>query len=76
MRARPLTTRPRPDQQVVPRPRDMLFFGYLRNKTTLEMDDGHTEHSGCPLRRGTKWIATMWMREGLTPANDWTKFEV
>ena len=26
------------------------------------MDRGHTEHSGCPLRKGRKWIATMWFR--------------
>ena len=62
--------------KMVPKPRQMLFFGYLLNMSTRAMDDGHTEHSGCPLRRGKKWIATMWYREGVTPARDWSKFTV
>ena len=51
----------------------MLFFGYKLNGTsgTPIMDNGNTEHSGCPLRKGRKWIATMWFREGVTPERDW-----
>ena len=30
------------------------------------MDDGYTEHSGCPVLEGEKWITTAWMREGVT----------
>jgi prolyl 4-hydroxylase len=30
------------------------------------MDPGHTEHSGCPVLEGEKWIATVWMREGVS----------
>ena len=62
--------------KVAPKPRQMLFFGYKLGNDTLLMDDGHTEHSGCPLRAGSKWIATMWYREGLTPTNNWEKFTV
>lgn len=61
--------------KVVPRRRSMLFFGYKINPASPgglpSMDAGLTEHSGCPLRRGTKWIATMWFREGVTPEKDW-----
>ena len=51
----------RSNLKVVPRLRDMLFFGY-KLKPDVEggpprMDDGKTEHTGCPLREGTKWIA-------------------
>ena len=58
--------------KVVPRKRRMLFFGYKLNGS--RMDDGHTEHSGCPLREGRKWIATMWYREGMTAEKGWEKY--
>lgn len=29
------------------------------------MDDGYTEHSGCPVLEGEKWITTFWMRHGV-----------
>ena len=57
--------------KVVPRPRQMLFFGYKRGEG---MDNGHTEHSGCALRRGRKWIATMWYRDGVSAERDWSTF--
>ena len=38
------------------------------------MDKGHTEHTGCPIREGTKWIATMWYREGMTAERGWEHF--
>lgn len=50
----------RSNLKVVPRLRDMLFFGYKLNPSTegglARMDPGFTEHSGCPLREGTKWM--------------------
>jgi hypothetical protein len=30
------------------------------------MDSGYTQHSGCPVIEGEKWIATAWLREGVT----------
>lgn len=30
------------------------------------LDNGYTEHSGCPVISGEKWIATAWMREGVS----------
>ena len=48
--------------KVVPRRRQMLFFGYFYNGSTnvgAVMDNGHTEHTGCPTHEGRKWIATM-----------------
>ena len=29
------------------------------------MDDGYTEHSGCPVLEGEKWITVVWMRDGV-----------
>jgi hypothetical protein len=64
--------------KVVPKPRQMLFFGYklppAHEGGEPRMDDGHTEHSGCPLREGRKWIATMWYREGMTAEKGWESY--
>ena len=56
--------------KVVPKPGQMLFFGYKMNGSHA-MDPGHTEHTGCPLREGKKWIATMWYREGVDAEKNW-----
>jgi hypothetical protein len=34
-----------------------------------------TEHSGCPVSEGEKWITTFWMREGVTEADPWTHYD-
>ena len=63
--------------KVVPKPGQLLFFGYkLRDEGSptgwaAAMDNGVTEHSGCPLHEGRKWIATMWFREGVSAERPW-----
>jgi hypothetical protein len=55
-------------------PPEMLFFGYFFDGKLVpgtRMDDGWTEHTGCPTREGKKWIATMWYRQGVTKEKDW-----
>lgn len=59
--------------KVVPKARQMLFFGYKINGRA-HMDDGLTEHTGCPLREGRKWIATQWYREGMTAEKGWDAY--
>jgi len=39
------------------------------------MDEGYTEHSGCPVYEGEKWISTVWMREGVSEDDPWTNFD-
>ncbi len=39
------------------------------------MDEGYTEHSGCPVLEGEKWITTVWMREGVSAEEPWTMFD-
>lgn len=54
----------------------LLFFGYKLKQNVSEhslMDSGHTDHTGCPLRAGRKWIATMWFREGVSEEWSWDK---
>lgn len=33
--------------------------------TDLELD-GHSLHGGCPVKNGTKWVMTKWIREKST----------
>jgi hypothetical protein len=40
------------------------FFSY--KGPDGHMDEGYTEHSGCPVIKGEKWITTVWMREGVS----------
>ena len=49
----------------------MLFFGYKLNGNPPRMDNGFTEHCGCPVYGGHKWIATQWYREGMTAERGW-----
>ena len=59
--------------KVVPKRGQMLLFGYKLNGSPY-MDDGLTEHSGCPLREGSKWVATQWYREGVSEERGWETF--
>jgi len=60
---------------VQPQPGQASFFSYLGppadgNSSSVKenriMDDGLTEHSGCPIYEGEKWIVTLWMRLGVS----------
>ncbi len=46
------------------------FFSYMGPDDI--MDEGLTEHSGCPVIEGEKWIAVTWMRKGVSSARPWT----
>jgi hypothetical protein len=58
------TTFTKADVFVKPRLGDVTIFTY-KNMEDGRMDEGYTEHSGCPVLEGEKWITTMWMREGI-----------
>jgi len=57
--------------KVLPETGDMLIFGYLLNG---RMAGPEVEHSGCPVRRGQKWIATQWYREVPPDGRHWEGF--
>ena len=40
------------------------FFTYKGRKDQYGFES--TEHSGCPIFEGEKWIATAWLREGVS----------
>ena len=49
---------------VRPQPGMATFFSY--RGLDGKMDEGFTEHSGCRVVDGEKWIATVWMRDGVS----------
>ena len=46
------------------------FFTYMGEDGI--MDNGFSEHSGCPVFKGEKWISVAWLREGVTRERNWT----
>jgi hypothetical protein len=67
------TTFTKSDIFVKPEKGTATFFSY--KGPDGKMDEGLTEHSGCPVIEGEKWIATFWMREGVSKANPWTLYD-
>jgi len=67
------TTFTKSDVFVKPTPGMATFFSY--KGLDGRMDEGYTEHSGCPVLEGEKWITTVWMREGVSYEEPWTLFD-
>lgn len=58
---------------IVPRKGSATFFSYI-DPDTMKMDNGFTEHSGCPVVEGEKKIVTQWVRLGVDEENPWDSF--
>lgn len=58
---------------VRPKRGSATFFSY--KGPDGRMDEGFTEHSGCPVLEGEKLITTFWMREGVDINHPWVKFD-
>jgi len=58
---------------VKPRVGQAVMFGYLGEDG--KMDDGLTEHSGCPILEGEKWVTTQWLRKGVDSHLTWHKVD-
>ena len=56
---------------IVPKAGNAVFFSYMADGT---MDNGFTEHSGCPVLVGEKKIVTQWMRKGVDKYNTWDQW--
>jgi hypothetical protein len=57
----------------IPQKYAATFFSYI-DPDTMKMDDGFTEHSGCPVVEGEKKIVTQWVRLGVDYENPWNSF--
>jgi hypothetical protein len=61
------------DVFVNPVPGMATFFTYRGSDG--HMDVGFTEHSGCPVVKGEKWITTLWMRDGVDAQHTWERYD-
>lgn len=52
----------------------MATFFTFKDPVTNLMDQGYTEHSGCPILEGEKWITTVWMREETKWEDPWGNY--
>mmetsp|Transcript_3793 Transcript_3793/g.5300 ORF Transcript_3793/g.5300 Transcript_3793/m.5300 type:complete len:332 (+) Transcript_3793:1-996(+) len=57
-----------------PQPNDAVFFSYF-DMTSGLMDTGQTTHSGCPVLEGDKFVATLWLRKGVSKTDSWTQYD-
>lgn len=64
------TTFSKADVLVRPKKNAAAIFTYKGEDGHMDLD-GYTEHSGCPVLEGDKWITTIWMREGVTRERSW-----
>jgi hypothetical protein len=58
---------------IKPKKHSATFFSYI-DPETMKMDNGFTEHSGCPVVEGEKKIVTQWVRLGVDDENPWNSF--
>jgi len=58
---------------IVPKAGSATFFSYV-DPETMKLDNGFTEHSGCPVIIGQKKIVTQWVRYGVDKENPWDSF--
>jgi hypothetical protein len=55
---------------IVPERLSATFVSYI-DPDTFVMDNGFTEHSGCPVIEGEKHIVIQWVRYGVDDENPW-----
>lgn len=68
------TTFVRSNVFVKPKNGSATFFAYMGPDKLMD-PMSLTEHSGCPVMEGEKWITTFWMREGVTELDPWTHYD-
>lgn len=60
------TVFPNAGVHVKPRAGDAVYFHFRGPESTGLTEHWHTEHSGCPVRDGEKWVLTLWLRDGVS----------
>ena len=60
------TAFPNANVHVVPAKGQAVYFHFRGPEPDGVVEDWHTEHSGCPVRSGEKWVVTQWLRDGVS----------
>jgi prolyl 4-hydroxylase len=68
------TTFTNADVYVRPKKGFASFFSYMDEQGLMD-PLMLSQHSGCPVTQGEKWIATQWLRRGVDKDNPWFHFE-
>ena len=69
------TAFPNAGVHVVPKRGQAVYFSFRSSDSEGLMEDWHTEHSGCPVRKGKKWVVTQWLRDGVSKENPHSRFD-
>ena len=64
---------PKSDVFVKPKVGMATFFTYKGQNGLYDYES--TEHSGCAVEEGEKWIATAWLREGVSKDDNYEKYD-
>ncbi|KAJ8600103.1 hypothetical protein CTAYLR_003456 [Chrysophaeum taylorii] len=67
------TTFPNAGVHVSPALYSAVYF-HFRHPTTNLTEAWHTEHSGCPVLSGEKWVITHWLRAGVSKEQPASRF--
>ena len=60
------TAFPNANVHVVPKKGQAVYFHFRGPEPDGVVEDWHTEHSGCPVKSGEKWVVTQWLRDGVS----------
>ena len=63
------TNFPNAGVHVKPKAGDAVYFHFRGPTQDGLTDPWHTEHSGCPVKLGEKWVITQWLRDGVSKEN-------
>mmetsp|Transcript_26301 Transcript_26301/g.81894 ORF Transcript_26301/g.81894 Transcript_26301/m.81894 type:complete len:566 (+) Transcript_26301:258-1955(+) len=69
------TAFPNANVHVVPKRGQAVYFHMRAPEADSNTEDWHTEHSGCPLKSGSKWVITQWLRDGVSKENPHSRFD-
>ena len=69
------TAFPNAGVHVVPKRGQAVYFSFRGVDGEGEMENWHTEHSGCPVKSGSKWVITQWLRDGVSKENPHSRFD-